>query len=220
MENPWNALDNHPNSSEYVENLVIKKEQCDEEKNVIHTELDPLLFDKKYDLNESPEEFDTSYMEPITEIIEDIKCEEKDSEFVTCEIKKNHRKFTKIMKKGNELKKSRQMKFRKCEICCEIFPNLEEFNRHKREVHKEGSISLLKREQPMEIRSEIDNSEFVSSKNKESPKKLNIKKEDSEKPFTNIRKLKEHKLEVHKGTIHILRRHFKSGYSEEKHGCC
>ena len=228
MENPWNALDNHPNSSEYVEHLAIKKEQCDEEENVIHTELDP-LYDCKYDVNEPPEEFDTSYMEPITELIEDIKCEEEDdSEFVTCEIKKNLRKVTKITKKGKKPKKPLQLKFRKCEKCCEIFPNLVKFNRHKREVHKEGSISLLKREQPMEIKSEKDNSEFVSSENKESPKKLNIKKEQGEKPFnprnlkthkciyceeryTNMRKLEQHKLDVHKGTIHLLRHHLKGG---------
>ena len=84
MENPWNvknldeflfywcpecdqkdpskvtfvqhALDNHPNSREYVVHLAIKKEEFGE--------------------------FETSYIEPITELME-VKCEDENSEYIS-----------------------------------------------------------------------------------------------------------------------------------------
>ena len=143
MENPWNvknldeflyfwcpecdtrdkskvmfvkhALDNHPNSREYVVHLAIKKE---------HYEIDEY---------EALEQF-----EPKTELMdmEDIKCEDN-LEYVSCENRDFLKDLTKKTKDSDKPKKTYKLKSRKCEYCGEEFPNKILFKNHKRDVHKD-----------------------------------------------------------------------------------
>ena len=159
MENPWNvknldeflyywcpecdirdqskdlfvkhALETHPNSREYVVHLAIKKEQDDVEDEDLASE----DFVHEY---EAPEEFDTSYMEPKTEIMEDIKCEgENSDDDIACENKVTIKKPSKKSEDGDKHKKPRKLKSRTCDYCGQNFPNKMDLNRHKKEFHKD-----------------------------------------------------------------------------------